>query len=90
MEYDSGDNSLLLKDLTVIKTEGDYQTTITTDIRVNLPEMKAGTHSEYLNYALIADNKVRSMVAPVRQRLMVTFIPERFAEIFREPVRNQM
>ena len=59
MEYDRGDNSLLLKDLTVIKTEGDYQTTITTDIRVNLPEMKAGTHSEYLNYALIADNKVK-------------------------------
>ena len=59
MEYNSGDNSLLLKDLTVIKTEGDYQTTITTDIRENLPEMKAGTHSEYLNYALIADNKVK-------------------------------
>lgn len=52
------DNTLILKDIKVAKTENSYQTTITTDIRINVPEMKAETHSEYLNYALIADNQI--------------------------------
>ena len=59
MEYDSKIQSLVIKDITVVKTEGDYQTQINTDIRVNLPEMKSDTNSAYLNYALIADNKVK-------------------------------
>lgn len=59
MEYDADAQTLLLKDFTVKKTDNDYQTTINTDIRINLPEMTAETHSEYLNYALIADNKVK-------------------------------
>ncbi|MCH5267026.1 MAG: hypothetical protein J1E62_01670 [Lachnospiraceae bacterium] len=59
LEYDSERQTLLIKDITVVKTEKDYQTQINTDIRVNLPEMKSGINSEYLNYALLADNKVK-------------------------------
>lgn len=53
-------DTLLLKDIQVTMTESNksYKTTITTDIRVNIPEMSAETRSEYLNYALIADNQV--------------------------------
>ncbi|MDO4167143.1 MAG: pilus assembly PilX N-terminal domain-containing protein [Eubacteriales bacterium] len=53
-------DTLLLKDIEVTMTEANksYKTTITTDIRVNIPEMSAETRSEYLNYALIADNQV--------------------------------
>lgn len=51
-------DTLLLKDITVTMTEANksYKTTITTDIRVNIPEMSTETCP--LDYALIADNQV--------------------------------
>ncbi len=53
-------DTLLLKDVMVTMTEGikDYKTTVTSDIRVTVPPMMADTYSEYLNYALIADNQI--------------------------------
>nr|MDE6851927.1 hypothetical protein [Lachnospiraceae bacterium] len=53
-------NTLLLKDVMVTRTEGvkDYKATVTSDIRVTIPPMTAETYSEYLNYALIADNQI--------------------------------
>lgn len=53
-------DTLLLQDVRVTMTEGykDYKTTVTSDIRVTVPPMTADTYSEYLNYALIADNQI--------------------------------
>ena len=53
-------DTLLLKDIMITMTEGnkDYKTTLTSDIRVTVPPMTADTYSEYLNYALIADNQI--------------------------------
>lgn len=53
-------DTLLLQDVKVTMTEGykDYKTTVTSDIRVTVPPMMADTYSEYLNYALIADNQI--------------------------------
>lgn len=54
-------DTLLLKDVRVTMTEGGskkYKTTVTSDIRVTVPPMTADTYSEYLNYALIADNQI--------------------------------
>lgn len=53
-------DTLLIKDLQVTMTENNksYKTTLTADIRVNIPAMKADTRSELLNYALLADNQV--------------------------------
>lgn len=53
-------NTLLLKDVKVTMTEGsqNYKTTVTSDIRVTVPPMTADAYSEYLNYALIADNQI--------------------------------
>lgn len=54
------DDTLLLKDVKVTMTEGskNYKTTLTSDIRVTVPPMTADAYSEYLNYALIADNQI--------------------------------
>lgn len=54
------DKTLLLKDVVVTMKEGskEYKTTLTSDIRVTIPPMTADTYSEYMNYALIADNQV--------------------------------
>lgn len=53
-------DTLLLKNVKVSMTEGtkSYKTTLTSDIRVTVPPMAANTSSEYLNYALIADNQI--------------------------------
>ncbi|MCM1237418.1 MAG: pilus assembly PilX N-terminal domain-containing protein, partial [Ruminococcus flavefaciens] len=53
-------DSLVLKDVKVMKTDNDYQTMIKTDIRVNIPNITEETDSEYLAYALIADNQIIS------------------------------
>lgn len=53
-------DSLILKDVKVMKTDKDYQTMIKTDIRVNVPNITEETDSEYLAYALIADNQILS------------------------------
>lgn len=57
VEYDM--DSLLLKEVVVMKTERDYQTKIKTDIRVSVPNITQETDPEYLTYALIADNQIR-------------------------------
>lgn len=56
------ENTLLLKDIVVAKTQNSYQTKINTDIRIEIPAMTSETHSEYLNYALIADNQIKADV----------------------------
>lgn len=53
-------DSLILRDIKVMKTDKDYQTMIKTDIRVNVPNIMEETDSEYLAYALIADNQILS------------------------------
>lgn len=54
--YDNG--SLTLKNIEVIYTKDSYTTDIKTDIRIDIPYVDTETHSEYLDYALIADNKI--------------------------------
>lgn len=58
-------DTLLLKDVRITMTESakSYKTTLTSDIRVTIPEMTADTRSEYLNYAMIADNQIIANVS---------------------------
>lgn len=54
-------DALVLKDVQVIKehdTQKDYETTLTTDIRIEVPTVSTEAHSEYLNYAVLADNQI--------------------------------
>lgn len=54
-------DALILKDVKVIKehdTQKDYETTLTTDIRIEVPTVSTEAHSEYLNYAILADNQI--------------------------------
>lgn len=57
--------TLLLKDVRITMTESgkSYKTTLTSDIRVTIPAMTTDTHSEYLNYAMIADNQIIANVS---------------------------
>ncbi len=52
--------SLVLKDISVIKEENSYETTLTTDIRIDVPSVDTEAHSEYLSYAILADDQIRS------------------------------
>ena len=56
MIYDNG--SLILKDVEVIATKNSYKTHLKTDIHIDIPSVTTETHSEYLDYALIADNQI--------------------------------
>lgn len=54
-------DALILEDVKVLKahdTQKDYETTLTTDIRIEVPTVSTEAHSEYLNYAVLADNQV--------------------------------
>ena len=55
-------DSLILKDVSVYKQEasGDYETTLTTDIRIDVPLVNTDAHSEYLDYAILADDQIQS------------------------------
>lgn len=50
--------SLILKNITVYKKEQTYETTLTTDIRVDVPLVSTDAHSEYLDYAILADDQI--------------------------------
>ena len=52
--------SLILKNISVIKEENTYETTLTTDIRIDVPSVDTEAHSEYLSYAILADDQIRS------------------------------
>ncbi len=54
-------DALVLKDVKVIKAhdkQKDYETTLTTDIRIEIPKISTDAHSEYLDYAILADDQV--------------------------------
>lgn len=51
-------DTLVLKDVSVIKEEDSYETKINTDIRVDVPAVSTDAHSEYLSYAILADNQI--------------------------------
>lgn len=54
-------DALVLKEIKVIKAhdvQKDYETTLTTDIRIVVPEVSTEAHSEYLNYAILADDQL--------------------------------
>lgn len=54
-------DALVLKDVKVIKAhdkQKDYETTLTTDIRIEVPKISTDAHSEYLDYAILADDQV--------------------------------
>lgn len=51
-------DSLILKNITVYKKEDTYETTLTTDIRVDVPLVSTDAHSEYLDYAILADDQI--------------------------------
>ncbi len=51
-------DSIVLKDLKAYKTEGSYETTIQTDVRIDVPTINAEVKSAYLNYAMLADNQI--------------------------------
>ena len=53
-------NSLILKNVSVLKEENTYETTLTTDIRIEVPSVDTEAHSEYLSYAILADDQIRS------------------------------
>lgn len=52
--------SLIIKDVSVVKEENTYETTLTTDIRIDVPSVDTESHSEYLSYAILADDQIRS------------------------------
>lgn len=58
MIYDNG--TLVLKDIEVSATRNSYKTHITTDIHIDIPAMTTETNSEYLGYAMIADNQIKA------------------------------
>lgn len=51
-------DSLILKNISVYKKEGSYETKLTTDICVDVPMVTTDAHSEYLDYAILADNQI--------------------------------
>lgn len=51
-------DSLVLKDISVYKEENSYETTLTTDICVEVPMVTTDAHSEYLDYAILADDQI--------------------------------
>lgn len=53
-------NSLIVKNVSVLKEENTYETTLTTDIRIEVPSVDTEAHSEYLSYAILADDQIRS------------------------------
>ncbi len=52
--------SLIIKNVCVIKEEDTYETTLTTDIRIEVPSVDTESQSEYLTYAILADDQIRS------------------------------
>jgi hypothetical protein len=65
-------DSLVLKDVSVkkdLKEDGSYETTLTTDIRIEVPSVTTEAHSEYLSYAILADDQI-----VVDQKLTNVFI----------------
>lgn len=56
------DGALILEKIKVECTERGYTTTLVTDIRVTVPPLTSETHSEYLDYALIADNQIKAVI----------------------------
>lgn len=51
-------DSLILKNISVYKKENTYETTLTTDICVEVPMVTTDAHSEYLDYAILADDQI--------------------------------
>lgn len=61
VDYTDTKESVRLKNIKVKNNAGDYETTITTDIVFSVPQMNFGGRNlvtEYMKYALIADNKI--------------------------------
>lgn len=57
-EMELRNESLILKNISVYKKDGTYETTLTTDICVEVPMVTTDAHSEYLDYAILADNQI--------------------------------
>lgn len=58
---DMDGDALILRDVTVKKehdVQKSYETTLTTDIRIEVPSVVTEAHSEYLDYALLADDQI--------------------------------
>ncbi len=61
MEVDG--DALVLKDVSVKKehdVQKNYETTLTTDIRIEVPKVNTDAHSEYLDYAVLADDQIKA------------------------------
>ena len=52
-------DTLILKGITAVYTDNSFTTKINTDIRIEVPAMTTETHSEYLDYAMIADDQIK-------------------------------
>ncbi len=53
-------DTILLKDVSVKHADKrDFETTIKTDIRISVPTAETDAHSEYLDYAFIADDQIQ-------------------------------
>lgn len=50
--------SLVLKNISVYKKDNSYETTLTTDICIDVPLVSTDAHSEYLDYAILADDQI--------------------------------
>lgn len=58
---DMDGDSIILRDVTVKKEHDQdktYETTLTTDIRIEVPSVTTEAHSEYLSYAILADDQI--------------------------------
>lgn len=58
---DMDGDAIILREVTVKKqhdTQKSYETKLTTDIRIEVPSVVTEAHSEYLDYALLADDQI--------------------------------
>lgn len=51
-------NSLIMKNVSVLQEDNSYETKLTTDIRIEVPSVDTEAHSEYLDYAILADDQI--------------------------------
>ena len=56
------DQGVVLKNVRVRQTKDGYDTMITTDICIDIPEISAQTESEFMDYAILADNQIKSAI----------------------------
>lgn len=62
-------DALVLKGVKVIKahsTQTDYETTLETDIRIEVPSVSTEANSEYLGYAILADDQIQANAGAIQ------------------------